>query len=52
MAACGGSALLLAYADFVVQMMGLSVWVVVYSGLMLFIDRRWADSRASHGEQT
>ncbi|MDK9701565.1 MAG: glycosyltransferase family 4 protein [Sulfuritalea sp.] len=52
MAACGGSALFLGCADFVTQMMGLLVWVVVYSGLMLFIDRRWASNRASHGEQT
>lgn len=52
MAACGGSALFLAYADFVIQMLGLAVWAAVYSGLMLFIDRCWARSRASHGDQT
>jgi UDP-N-acetylmuramyl pentapeptide phosphotransferase/UDP-N-acetylglucosamine-1-phosphate transferase len=48
MAACGGSAIALLHASAVVQMMGLSAWIAVYSGLMVFIDRCWADSRVSH----
>jgi UDP-N-acetylmuramyl pentapeptide phosphotransferase/UDP-N-acetylglucosamine-1-phosphate transferase len=47
MAACCGSALALLHAGAVVQATGLSVWAAVYSGLMLFIDRCWANSRAS-----
>ena len=50
MAACGGSALALLHADFGLQMLGLSLWVAAYSGLMLFIDSCWANSRASHGD--
>lgn len=49
MAACCGSALALLDAGAVVQATGLSVWVAAYSGLMLFIDRCWANSRASQG---
>lgn len=51
MAACGGSALALLQAGFLVQMLGLSVWIAVYSGLMLLIDHCWANSRASHGDR-
>ena len=50
MATCSGSALALLHAGAVVQATGLSVWIAIYAGLMLFIDRRWADSRASHGD--
>lgn len=50
MAACSGSALALLHAGAVVQAAGLLVWAVVYSGLMLLIDRCWANSRASHGD--
>lgn len=49
MAACGGSALALLHTGSVIQMLGLSVWIAVYWGLMLVIDRCWANSRASHG---
>lgn len=45
MTACGGSALALLHAELVVQMAGLSVWIAVYSGLMLFIDRCWTSGR-------
>lgn len=51
MAACSGSALVLLHAGVVVQATGLLVWAALYSGLMLFIDRCWADSRASHGDK-
>ena len=50
MAACGSSALALLHADFAFRMLGLSVWVAAYAGLMLFIDSRWANRRASHGD--
>ena len=50
MAACGGSALALLRTDIDFQIVGLSLWVAAYSVLMLFIDRRWAKSQASHGD--
>ncbi|MDP2826535.1 MAG: glycosyltransferase family 4 protein [Sulfuritalea sp.] len=50
MAACGSSALGLLHAGFVFQILGLSVWVAIYAGLMLFIDRCWANSAASGGD--
>lgn len=50
MAAGGGSALILLHLDFEVQLMALLVWIAVYVGLMLFIDRRWANSTARHGD--
>ena len=50
MAACGGSALALLQAGFAFQVLGLSLWVAAYSGLMLLIDSRWAKSAASRGE--
>jgi UDP-N-acetylmuramyl pentapeptide phosphotransferase/UDP-N-acetylglucosamine-1-phosphate transferase len=49
MAACGGSALALRHADFSLQMLGLSLWVAAYAGLMLAIDGRWANSEAHRG---
>jgi len=49
MAACGASALGLLHASFEVQLAGLSVWAVVYVGLMVAIDRRWSSSVASRG---
>lgn len=50
MAACSGSALALLHAGAIVQATGLLVWAAVYSGLMLSIDRCWANSGASHGD--
>ncbi len=49
MAACGASALILRHADFSLQMLGLSLWVAAYAGLMLAIDGRWANSQAQRG---
>lgn len=51
MAACGASALIMLPAGFELQMLGLSLWIAAYSGLMLFIDSRWAKSAASRGGQ-
>lgn len=50
MAACGVSALALLHAGAEIQVMGLSVWVAVYGGLMLFIDSCWAKRRTSQGD--
>jgi UDP-GlcNAc:undecaprenyl-phosphate GlcNAc-1-phosphate transferase len=50
MAACGGSALALLHAGAEVQVMGLSAWVAVYGGLILFIDSCWAKRRTSQGD--
>lgn len=51
MVACGGSALIMLHADFEIQLLGLSLWIVAYSGLMLGIDSRWVKIVASRGEQ-
>ncbi len=51
MVACGISALILLSAGLQLQVLGLSAWVAIYAGLMLFIDRRWASSAASRGDQ-
>jgi UDP-N-acetylmuramyl pentapeptide phosphotransferase/UDP-N-acetylglucosamine-1-phosphate transferase len=51
MAACGASALAMLQMGFEFQMLGLSLWIAAYSGLMLFIDSRWAKSAASRGGQ-
>jgi len=51
MAACGASALIMLHAGFEFQMLGLVLWIAAYSGLMLFIDGRWAKSAASRGGQ-
>jgi UDP-N-acetylmuramyl pentapeptide phosphotransferase/UDP-N-acetylglucosamine-1-phosphate transferase len=50
MAACGGSAVALLNAGASARMIGLSVWVATYLGLMLLIDNAWAKRKASHGE--
>ena len=50
MAACAGSALALLQASVAVQMLGLLVWMGVYSGLMLLTDRCWANSKVSNGD--
>ena len=51
MAVCGASALIMLHAGFELQMLGLSLWIATYSGLMLFIDSRWAKGAASRGGQ-
>lgn len=51
MAACGASALAMLQMGFEFQMLGLSLWIATYSGLMLLIDGRWAKSAASRGGQ-
>jgi type IV secretory pathway TrbD component len=51
MAACGASALVMLHAGLEFQMLGLALWIAAYSGLMLFIDGRWAKSAASRGGQ-
>ena len=51
MAACGISALTLLSAGQPFQVLGLSAWVAIYAGLMLFIDRCWARSAASRGDR-
>lgn len=50
MAACGVSALALLHAGAAIQIMGLSAWIAVYGGLMLFIDSCWAKRRTSQGD--
>lgn len=50
MAACSSSALVLLRASFEFQILGLGVWLVVYSGLTVLIDSRWEKSPARHGE--
>lgn len=51
MAACGISALTLLSAGQPFQVLGLSAWVAIYAGLMLFIDRCWARSAARRGDR-
>jgi UDP-GlcNAc:undecaprenyl-phosphate GlcNAc-1-phosphate transferase len=50
MAACGISALILLSASMQIRLLGLSVWVAIYAGLMLIIDSCWARSIASRGD--
>lgn len=52
MAACGVSALTLLSVSFPFQVLGLLMWVAIYAGLMLFIDRRWASNVASGGDRS
>lgn len=51
MVACGTSALVMLHMDLEYQMLGLSLWIAAYSGLMLFIDSRWAKCAPSCGGQ-
>jgi len=50
MAACGLSALAMLGAGVAHQVLGLAVWVAIYAGLMLFIDRCWTNSAARRGD--
>lgn len=49
MAACGISALALLQASPAVQAAGVTLWGVIYLGLMLLIDQAWAHSEAGRG---
>lgn len=51
MAACGISALIMLHESLAFQVVGLSAWLAIYAGLMLFIDRCWANSGASRKGQ-
>lgn len=50
MSASGISALGLLHAGVVFQVLGLLVWLAIYAGSMLLIDRSWANSAANRGD--